>query len=200
MLFCILFIVQSSRVYGVTSPQNDRWMEIDLYWFEHNDMENSVEQFWERYYPLVKEVDGWKGIILNVGWLSQYILGWNGDLNQTIILPENMKTYSWFKDEGLFSGNTIERKQLWENRFGNADPAQVVHYENWSYADLKKLSSLIKKIAYNKYKLDGVKVGTLVFGGQKIYHGDIMTFAKEHPNSFRNGQVNMIGRLSADNR
>ncbi len=200
MLVCLLLIVFTSRGQGVTPPQNDRWMEIDLYWFERNDMENSVEQFWERYYPLVKEVDGWKGIILNVGWLSQYILGWNGDLDETIVLPKNMKTYSWFEDEGAFSGNTIERKQLWKNRFSSAIPSQTVSYDIWNYADLKKLTSLIKKIAYKKYKMNGVKVGTLVFGGQSIYHGDKMTFAKEHPNSFRNGQVNMIGKLSGDNR
>lgn len=200
MLACMLLIVLTTKGHGVTSPQNDRWMEIDLYWFEHNDMENSVKQFWDRFSPLVEGVDGWKGVILNIGWLSQYIVEWNGDLNETIVLPKNMKTYPMFKDEGQFSGNTLERKQLWEDRFSNADPVRIVNYETWTYADLKKLSSQIKEIACKKYKLDGVKVGTLVFGGDRIYNGDKMTFVKEHPNSFWNGHPNLLAQLSADNR
>ena len=200
MLICILFVVQSSRTYGATPQQTDRWLEIDLYWFEHKDMKNSVEQFWDRFYPLVEEVDGWKGVILNIGWISDYIVEWNGDLNEPIKLPKNMTAWPRFKDEGQLSGNTLERMQLWEDRFNNAEPSQVINYEKWTYADLKKLSALIRDIARKKYKLNNVKVGTFVLGWKSIYDGDKTMFAQIHPNAYLNNHPNLIARLSADNR
>jgi len=56
---------------------------------------------------------------------------------------------AWFKDEGQFNGNTIKRMQLWKDRFSKADPPQVINYESWTYADLKKISNLIRKVAHS---------------------------------------------------
>ena len=57
----------------------DRWMEIDLYWFEPTDIPGSVDRFWDRFYPLFDGVAGDRGVILNVGWTVGYIMEWSGD-------------------------------------------------------------------------------------------------------------------------
>lgn len=176
----------------------DRWLEIDLYWFEHEDMGKSVDQFWDRFYPLMNEVDGWKGVILNVGWISDYILEWHGDLNEDIRFPKNMKVGPFFKDMGQFSGNTADRMQKGKDRFLATDPPQVVNYEKWTYSDLKKLSALIKKVALKKYGLVDVKVGTFVLGFESIYGGDKTVFTKTHPNAYVTNFPNLVARLSAD--
>jgi hypothetical protein len=198
-LYCLLLVVQPLIINAAIPIKTDRWLEIDLYWFEHKDMEKSVNQFWDRFFPLLEGVDGWKGVILNVGWISDYVLEWHGDLNETIKLPKNMKKWPWFKDVGQFSGNTIERMQLWKDRFSKADTPQVINYEAWTYADLKKLAGLIKKVAFKKYRLTDVMVGTFVLGFESIYDGDKTVFAKTHPNAYLNNAPNLVARLAADN-
>ena len=199
--FFLLFIATPIVINAATPVPADRWLEIDLYFFDHRDMEKSVNQFWNRYYPLVEGVDGWKGVIMNVGWTSDYILEWNGNVNEAINLPKNMKKQPWFKDEGQLSGNSTDRIQLWKDRFNKADAPQVINYDEWTYADLKKLSNLMRTVAQNKYKLTDVKVGTLVFGEESVYNGDPMVFAKFHPNAFLNPYMpNLAARFSADNR
>ena len=195
---CLMLIAQAYTLVAAIPMKTDRWLEIDLYWFEHSDMEKSVNQFWDRFYPLMEGVDGWKGVILNVGWISDYILEWKGDLNETIKLPKSMKKWSWFKDEGQFSGNTIDRMKLWKDRFNNADAPQVINYEAWTYGDLKKLSDLIRKTAFRKYKLSDIKVGSLVLGWESIYGGDKSIFTKVHPDIYLNNAPNFLARLSPD--
>jgi hypothetical protein len=197
-LFCLLLVAQTLIINAAIPLKTDRWLEIDLYWFEHKEMEKSVNQFWDRFYPLMEGLDGWKGVILNVGWTSDYILEWHGDLNETIKFPKNMKKWPSFKDEGQFSGNTIDRIQLWKDRFSKADKPQVINYEAWTYADLKKLSDLIKKVAFKKYRLTDVMVGTFVLGFESIYDGDKTEFAKTHPNAYLNNAPNLLARLGAD--
>jgi len=198
-LSLVFILITISPVANANVPmKTDRWVEIDLYWFEHNAMEKSVTQFWDRFYPLMEGVTGWKGVILNVGWTSDYILEWHGDMNEAIKLPKSMTKWPWFKDEGQFEGNTIEQIKLWKNRFSKADSASVINYETWTYADLKKLSLLIKNIAYKKYKLYDLKVGTFVLGFESIYDGDKTVFAKTHPNVFLNNAPNLPALLSAD--
>jgi hypothetical protein len=203
---CILLFVFFTQ-YSVFSNKvnTDRWLEIDLYWFEKDDIKKSVEKFWERYYPLMEGVQGWKGIILNVGWLSDYILEWKGDVKQTIKLPENMKKYPWFKDGGQLTGNTIEQIKLFNHRFENADPPELINYETWTYSDLKRLASSIKNLAKNKYQLRDVKVGTFVIGWENIYDGDKSIFITKHPNIFVSKSPiapfsfpNLIATLSSD--
>lgn len=200
LIVFFLHTFQISGAIGAIPHGNDRWLEIDLYWFDHKDMEKSAKQFWDRFHPLMENVDGWKGVILNVGWLSQYILGWEGNPNAMLALPKNMKMWSMFKDTGQLSGDTNERIQLWKNRFDQADTAKIIDYDEWTYADLKRLASLIRETALKKYKLKDIKVGTLVFGGESIYKGDKMMFALIHPEVFWNRHPNLIARLSTDNR
>jgi hypothetical protein len=137
-------------------------------------------------------------VILNVGWISDYILEWQGDLNQEIKLPENMRQNPLFKDEGQFSGTTPETIELWKKRFENAGKFEVINYDKWSYNDLKKLVQTLKEVAGKKYKITDVKVGTLVLGWESIYSGDKSIFAAKHPNAWLNNAPNLIALLSAD--
>lgn len=197
--FCLLFVSEHQIIKAASPLKTDRWLEIDLYWFEHSNMEKSVNEFWDRYYPLMEGVEGWKGVIMNVGWISDYLLEWHGDLKETISLPKNMRKWPWFKDEGQFSGNSVERIKLWEGRFSKADSYEVINYEAWTYADLKKLANLIRKVAFTKHGLAGIRVGTFLLGWESAYDGDKTIFAKKHPNAWWNNAPNYLARLQADN-
>lgn len=34
----------------------DRWLELDLYWFDKDNIWVSVNKFWQRYAPLFKDI------------------------------------------------------------------------------------------------------------------------------------------------
>ncbi|WP_428232546.1 hypothetical protein [Flavobacterium sp.] len=195
ILFSILYSININAKIPVAA---DRWLEIDLYWFEHKDMQKSANEFWERYEPLMKGIDGWRGVIINVGWITDYLYEWQGDLNQEIKLPKNMKTWGSIKDGGQLAGTTTERMDLWKERFEKADQPQSINYEKWTYVDLKKLVAIIKKTAQNKYHLKDIKVGTFITGGQNSYDGDKSSFSLRHVNSYKNGKPNMIAKLAAE--
>src|SRR5664279_4042708 len=118
-LFLILIIIFQTKGFSKTPVSADRWLEIDLYWFDKHNIEKSADIFWSRFFPLVDGLDGWKGVILNVGWISDYILEWKGDLNQEIKLPGNMKKHPGFNDEGYLPGTTTEALVLWKKRFND---------------------------------------------------------------------------------
>ena len=68
----LLWFLAAMATAPVTSAQTvtvpaDRWMEIDLYWFEQAGIAQSVSEFWDRFAPLYQGVSGYKGIILNIG-------------------------------------------------------------------------------------------------------------------------------------
>ena len=125
----------------------DRWIEMDLSWFKRDDMRKSAEQFWDGYHPLFDGLDGWKGVILNIGWIPNYIFLWNGDLNQEILLPTTLRMETGFKAEGMLEGTALERIELARRRFRDMNPPIIVKYEKWTYGDLKKLVQAIKAVA-----------------------------------------------------
>ncbi|HAZ01700.1 MAG TPA: hypothetical protein DCY97_05910 [Marinilabiliales bacterium] len=200
LLIIFLIINVSLLSNAATQVKADRWLEIDLYWFERTDIDKSVQQFWERFYPLMEGVEGWRGVIMNVGWISDYILEWDGNLSGKIKLPKNMKKWPWFEDMGQFCGNTQERIQMFNDRFGKADLPQVINYEDWTYADLKKLIYKLKYTAFKKYGMNDIKIGTFVLGWQNIYGGDKTEFVKLHQNAYIRNFPNMEARFSADSR
>jgi hypothetical protein len=76
VLFCLLLSIAFCQPVLSDNQEGipvDRWFEIDLYWFEKNDINGSVGQFWDRFHPLFEGVEGEKGIILNIGWLMDYV-------------------------------------------------------------------------------------------------------------------------------
>ena len=196
ILFSVLFSTFNAD--AKTAVKADRWLEIDLYWFEHKNMQKSSDEFWKRYQPLMQGIDGWKGVIINVGWITDYLYEWQGDLNQEIKLPKNMKTWGSIKDGGQLAGTTPQRMALWKERFENADKPQEIAYEKWTYGDLKKLAAILRKTAQSKYNISDVKVGTFITGGQNSYDGDKASFSIKHPESYKNGKPNMVAKLAAE--
>ena len=95
----------------------DRFMEVDLFWFDKDDMKGSSDKFWDRMSPLFENVDGEKGVVFNVGWLMDIILMWDGNLDSSIPFPPDMKIQPQFEDEGMFIGTTPQKKDLWKQRF-----------------------------------------------------------------------------------
>ncbi len=180
-----IFLGLSIAVSAQNKPiVTDRWLELDLYWFEKEDIQGSVEKLLERYHPLLENLKGWKGFIINTGWLIDNIVGWNGDINQRIGFPEEMKTPPWFNDKGVLIGNAEE---LWDNynlRLERSSEGQVLHYEDWTYSDVKKLCHKIRNVAKKKYNIPDIKIGTYVLGWDNAYGGNFAKFAVKHPYLF----------------
>ena len=167
---------------AIPSLQTDRWLEIDLHWFKLEQLDQSVDAFWRRFAPLYQGVNGWKGIIINVGWLMDYVLDWRGDLDQTIPIVRNMKLEKFIRRDGPLRGTTLERMHAWKQYFAYVD-AEEVRYPNWTYGDLKNLCSLLRQQAQH-WGLDEIKVGSLVLGWQHIYGGNVSNWSSRHPQVF----------------
>lgn len=168
--------------------RGDRWMEIDLYWFDRDNIGKSAEQFWDRFTLLFAGLDGWRGVILNIGWTSSYVLDWRGSLNDRIALPTGMQEQNWFKVTGMLTGTTQERRKQWKERF--RDPASHLKrdYQPWTYADVKALAEALRGVAAGR-GLEGIRVGSFVLGCRTIYDGKDFPFTLRHPNVFVRGAV-----------
>lgn len=199
-------LCQSNENNSVDSKiSTDRWVEIDIYWFDHADMEKSAQIFWDRYYPLFENVGNYKGVILNVGWLMDIVYEWQGDLDKQIAFPKNMKRWPFIAYPGQLTGTSQQQEKLWKKRFEKAGDYEIIQYAPWTYADLKKLTAVLKKTAKQRYGLDDIRVGILTIGWEEIYEGEISTFAKNHPNAFLKDVFhwnvpNLTAKLDADSR
>ena len=183
----------------VGSISADRWLEIDLYWFEKTDIIASVDFFWNRYAPLFRGVNGEKGIILNVGWLMDYILEWTGDLNDRLRLPAQMKAEK-YTDYTPLAGTTEQRIEGWKKRFASVH-LQAVNYENWTYGDLKFLVETLRKGAAH-HRFPEMRIGTFTLGWRDIYGGQHSTWAGKQPQVYNPHRpfapFNVEAKLNAD--
>lgn len=163
----------------ITPIPADRWLEIDLYWFDKNDLKQSVDAFWTRFGPLYEGVTGLKGVILNVGWLMDYIYEWKGNLQDTIILPKKMISQKYTNYAPL-KGSIENRQKQWKQRFASVIE-EPVEYQAWTYGDIKDLVAALKKTASRKCSINDLRVGTFVLGWKNIYGGEESVFSKKHP-------------------
>jgi len=182
----------------------DRWVEIDLYWFQRDDLKKSAEVFWDRYHPLFNGVEGWKGVILDIGWVGDYVFQWRGDLNQKIWFLKGLHLTPGFKADGLLEGTTMERMEKWKLRFKDAGQSQIASYEEWTYGDLQKLIQTLKEVAREKYRLSDIKVGSLVIDAINMYRSsEASPFVTRHPNvsltePHHPNNLNLAAKLSQD--
>jgi len=142
------------------SVDTDRWLEIDLYWFTQNDIQSSVNQFWDRFQPLFAGVSGYRGVILNVGWTVNAIMDWSGNPDQRIWLPTTSGQARWVDENGPLIGTTAERQKEAAARFARSMPRKSKGYDSWTYGDLKRLASALKEEAARR-GITGYKVGVL---------------------------------------
>lgn len=69
----------------------DRWVEIDIDWFGSSLSVDRIDIFTTRISPLLAAAPGYKGVILNVGWLSDIVTEWTGSGDQ--MLPLRARRY-----------------------------------------------------------------------------------------------------------
>ena len=169
---------------NANSINSDRWLELDLYWFNRDSIDNSTEKFFDRYAPMFQNVTGWKGIVINVGWVPEYIFQWDGDLNKQVPLPQQMHHWDWFDIHGIASGSTNERMEKWHQRFASGQKRERVVFQPWTYKDLKSLATSLKNSAL-KHGIDSMKVGGMAVAWESIYDGESMPFTIKHPEVFR---------------
>ncbi len=159
----------------------DRWVEIDLFWFEREGIESRVDEFWERCAPFFEGVGGQRGVVVNIGWLVDFITEWSGDPRSRISFPQKMTTQHYTVDLPN-SGSTAERMENWRRRFEEVEFVPL-EYPAWTYADVATLVRALKDGAERR-GLGGMRVGTFVVGWASIYEGDESAFAKRHPEAF----------------
>lgn len=175
----------------------DRWLEIDLYWFDRSNIDDSCEAFWDRFTPLFEGVQGWRGVILNVGWTVDYVMDWSGDLDQEIPISKNRAQQPWSKVSGILAGTTEQRMRAWQERFAHPVDLLKKEYEPWTYGDLKHLAETLRLVAEKKHGLAGMRVGVLTLGWKGIY-GTGSPWAKRHPEVFVGGpKGSFVGFLPA---
>ncbi len=168
----------------------DRWLEIDLYWFDRDRISESVRSFWDRYEPLYRGVTGWKGLIMSIGLSAGYILDWHGSLDERISLPRNMHPWPMLKCDRQLTGDTNERIRQWkEQRLATADKTAWASYQPWTYRDLRRLAEELRGEA-RKRGVAGFKVGSYVTGWDSHYSSKPIEFSVRHPNSYFNVKVN----------
>lgn len=166
-------------------------MEIDLYWFEQNDIAGSVDRFWGRFAPLYQGVQGYKGVILNVGWTVGYIMEWSGDPRQRITLPRGAGEQPWVAETSPLPGTTAQRMAEWKRRFASPTMVQRHGYGPWTYGDLKQLASLLREGAKRR-GIEQFRVGSLVYAWDNAY-GEEAPWAKCHPEAFTRWKVGKGG-------
>ncbi len=172
----------SKTIKSVSGVPGDRWMEIDLYWFEPTDIPVSVHRFWDRFYPLYDRVAGDRGVILNVGWTVGYIMEWSGDLNQRITLPSGTGQQPWVQENSPLPGTTADRKREWSERFANKVMMSRQGYGAWTYGQLRTLNDAMRQEAKQR-GIENFKVGSLVYAWNDAY-GEIAPWAKKHDEAF----------------
>ena len=160
----------------------DRWMEIDLYWFDQDNIQPSVDEFWHRFAPLYAGVQGDRGVILNVGWTVQYIMGWSGDLNDRIVLPTGSGEEPWVVENEPLSGDWQQQQKEWKDRFAHPINVQRHGYQPWTYGDLKKLIIALRETGARNGVRD-FKVGSLTYGWPHAY-GEVPTWVKRHSEAY----------------
>jgi hypothetical protein len=162
-------------------------MEIDMYWFEQNDLQRSVNTFWDRFAPVYQGVEGYKGVILNIGWTVGYIMEWSGDLQQRITLPSGSGQRPWVSETTSLPGTTEERMREWKERFAKPIMVEQRGYGIWTYGDLKRLVDLLRTGAEER-GIREFKVGSLVYAWNNAY-GELAPWARRHPEAFTTPQA-----------
>ena len=176
------FSASTPTTNGAERVPGDRWMEIDLYWFDQKDLSGSVNEFWQRFAPLYSGVQGYKGVVLNVGWTVNYIMEFSGDLQQPISLPVGSGQQPWVAETSALPGSTEDRMREWKQRFSNPLMVQRRGYGTWTYGDLKRLADQLR-VGGEQRGIPGFKVATLCYAWTNAY-GEIAPFAKRHPEAW----------------
>lgn len=174
----------------------DRWMEVDLYWFDPAAVERSADTFWLRFAPLYRGVAGHKGIVLSLGLTANYILSYGGNPDQEIWLPKTSGQEIGHALQGQLVGDTAQRQRAWRARFASPAPTdRSVAYGRWTYGDLRRLTDALRARAQRE-GIDNFRVASMAVGQDGTY-GDPMPFAQRHPEAFTQWGEQAPGALAS---
>ena len=181
LLIAAIFVC--SPVAGLTQPINtDRWIELDLYWFDARQPEKSAAEFWDRYEPLYRNASGYRGVVLNIGFTVNYVMTYCS-LDQAIALPDTSGQELGAKVQGALAGNTAERQAAWRKRFeGHRNHAERVSYGPWTYRGLLRLTTALRTEAKRR-RIADFRVGSFVSAFNNAY-GAVAPFAEAHPEAW----------------
>lgn len=135
----------------------------------------------DRCAPLFEGVGGERGVIVNIGWLVDFVTEWNGDPHSRISFPQKMTTQHYTLDLPN-TGSTAERMDNWRRRFEEVEFVPL-EYPAWTYADV---AWLVREMKYEAARrgMGEMRVGTFVVGWASIYEGEGSAFARRHPEAF----------------
>ncbi len=97
---------------------------------------------------------------------------------------------------GQLTGDTAERKRQWQARFAKPLNSLKKEYGLWTYGDLKRLATALRQVAEQKYRLKGMRIGSLVLGWPGIYGGKSL-WAEKHPDAYFLGGPWLLGGFNA---
>jgi hypothetical protein len=198
-LFVAIFLLLGLSMPGRAASSDvpaDRWMEIDLYWFDAANVEGSADKFWKRYAPMYRDVAGYKGVVLNVSMTANYILTYSGDPDQEIALPKTSGQEIGHVVRGQLDGDTAQRQRAWRQRFtGPPEAPQSIAYGRWTYRDLRRLTDALRARA-RRAGIRDFRVASLAVGSDGTY-GDPMPFAQHHPEAFTRWREQASGALGS---
>ena len=160
----------------------DRWLELDLYWFDAQQPQQSAVRFWDRYEPLYRNASGYRGVILNIGFTANYVMTYCS-LDQPIAFPDTSGQELGAKVEGALAGDTAARQAGWRKRFeGHGNAEQRVAYGPWTYRGLGRLTSALRSEAKRRGMAD-FRVGSFISAFNNAY-GSVAPFAESHPEAW----------------
>jgi hypothetical protein len=194
-IFAVLLMVSAALPARASGIPTDRWIEIDLYWFDPEKAEVSADIFWDRYAPLYRDVEGYKGIVLNVGMTANYVFAFSGDLNQEIHLPQTGGQELGHRVRGQLEGDTAARQKAWRDRYEKPADTASVPYGRWTYRDLRRLTDALRSRAAEEGIRD-FRVGSLAVGQDGTY-GAPMPFSQLHPEAFTRWGEQAPGALAS---
>ncbi len=196
--FTVVFLFALPAQAGQSSgaAPHDRWVEIDLYWFDGSTPEASATQFWERFEPLYTNVAGYRGVILNAAMTVNYVMDYKGSLSQQIYFPKTTGQEIGKPIAGQLQGTTAQRQGAWRQRYRATDNQQAqTGYGTWTYGDLKRLTVALRAQAAARGIVD-FKVGSLIVGNDGTY-GEKAPFAIEHPEAWTRWRIDAAGAIDS---
>jgi hypothetical protein len=110
----------------------DRWIEMDLQWFQPDRLDEQIVALLDRLGPLYQPAAGWRGLIFNVGWLIDLVTEWTGRVDQPLPL-HSRRTAGWLGQTYDDLRAFVARLKQQAARSGLADLKVGVLFVNWGH-------------------------------------------------------------------
>ena len=111
----------------------DRWLEMDLTWFNPTiDLDSQIETLLNRIAPLLTSIEGDYGIFFNVGWLIDLVTEWTGSPEQKIP-TRSRRTALWASQPYQQLAAFIQKMRSHATRHNLPDLKIGVLFVDWAH-------------------------------------------------------------------